>query len=388
MDSELGQVTILEDIDENWLQQKIPEIAKKYLESLKEAMDQSFKIAIQNRDLQMDISKINYDRKIKKASYQVGEYVLCDHPRVKKGTARGISHKYYGPFEIKKSDTNGVDYYIQRAGTKKAKIYKVHQNRLKMYQYDQEKKKQIEENETTASEEEQANKKRKYIKDINNPRWKKKLADDDESSNESNTSEKSDISHQSMQSRSEKVAITEKPNKKRKYTKNMSNPRWQKKIMENKTSTSNEKSDNETTAENESDKSQEPHSTSKGKQKQKTKKSKKLRNKTNEITKETRRSEIKAKNDKNKINKKNEPKIKDQNLKQKRTREIKEIKDSKDNPQMDQNNDINGINNNESLEKNIDEQHLKNNCKYNLRSKKKPPDKDQDKDKQNKSSNQ
>ena len=57
--------------------------------------------------------------------------MLCDHPRLKKGLSRGLAPKYYGPFEIKKIDSNNVDYLIQRAGVKKGKIYKIHQNRLK-----------------------------------------------------------------------------------------------------------------------------------------------------------------------------------------------------------------------------------------------------------------
>ena len=76
----------------------------------------------------MDIEKINHDRKIKKATYKVGEYVLCDHPRIKKSMSRGIAHKYYGPFEIKKVDDNGIDYVIQRVNAIKAKKYKIHRN--------------------------------------------------------------------------------------------------------------------------------------------------------------------------------------------------------------------------------------------------------------------
>ena len=33
--------------------------------------------------------------------YEIGDYVLCDHPRLKKGVSRGLARKYYGPFIIK-----------------------------------------------------------------------------------------------------------------------------------------------------------------------------------------------------------------------------------------------------------------------------------------------
>ena len=129
----LGEITVLEDIDETTFEAKLPEIAKSYLKTLRETLENSFKRAQSNRNAKMDVEKIAHDRKIKKAKYQVGDYVLCDHPRIKKGMSRGIAHKYYGPFEIKKVDDNGIDYVIQRVNAKKAKKYKIHPHRLKLY---------------------------------------------------------------------------------------------------------------------------------------------------------------------------------------------------------------------------------------------------------------
>ena len=48
----------------------------------------------------MQKAKTNHDRKIKRYEYKVGDLVLCDHPKLKKGLSHGLAHKYYGPFKI------------------------------------------------------------------------------------------------------------------------------------------------------------------------------------------------------------------------------------------------------------------------------------------------
>ena len=80
-------------------------------------MEESHIKAALNRNAAMDKHKLFYDRKIKKFSYNIGDYVLCDHPRIKKGVARGLAKKYYGPFIITRKRENGVDYLIQKRHT-------------------------------------------------------------------------------------------------------------------------------------------------------------------------------------------------------------------------------------------------------------------------------
>ena len=85
---------------------------------------------------------------------------------------RGISHKYYGPFIIKRIDVNNVDYIIQRANTKKGKLYKIHKNRLKFYHMCNNKLKQTELVSDSPIEKDNINDKiqftkRKYTKNIN-----------------------------------------------------------------------------------------------------------------------------------------------------------------------------------------------------------------------------
>ena len=65
--------------------------------------------------------KTRHDRQIRKFEYQAGDLVLCDHPRLKRGLASGLAHKYYGPFRIVEKRPNNVDYVLKRIGTKSKK---------------------------------------------------------------------------------------------------------------------------------------------------------------------------------------------------------------------------------------------------------------------------
>lgn len=130
---DLGEVSILEDIDEQETNKNIPKQALDYLIETKRRMEDHFQQVVHNRDQRMKQEKQYHDRRIKKKAYEVGEFVLCDHPKLKKGHSRGIAHKYYGPFEIVKKNPNNIDYYIREVGKKRPKVYQIHHNRLKKY---------------------------------------------------------------------------------------------------------------------------------------------------------------------------------------------------------------------------------------------------------------
>jgi hypothetical protein len=107
--------------------------------------------------------------------------------------SRGISHKYYDPFIIKQIDVNNLDYIIQRANTKKGKLYKIHKNRLKFYHMCNNKLKQTELVSDSPIENHGIVKsKRKYTKNINNPRWEKQKNLNHKDSNDKVTSSSSD----------------------------------------------------------------------------------------------------------------------------------------------------------------------------------------------------
>ena len=57
-----------------------------------------YSLVCSNRDLKMDKAKIRHDRNIRKFTYEIGDLVLADHVKIKKGLTSGLAHKYYGPF--------------------------------------------------------------------------------------------------------------------------------------------------------------------------------------------------------------------------------------------------------------------------------------------------
>jgi hypothetical protein len=68
-----------------------------------------------------------------------------------------------------------MDYVIKRLGVKNGKRYKIHQPRLKLYHASQQKRDNLEkgeEDDESSNDELPAKSKRKYTKNMNNPRWK------------------------------------------------------------------------------------------------------------------------------------------------------------------------------------------------------------------------
>jgi hypothetical protein len=80
----------------------------------------------------MTNAALRHDRNIKRDSYEVGDLVLCDHPKIAKGVARGLAKKWYGPFTVKER-VNDVDYVLTRLGDTKPKKYRIHCNRLRYF---------------------------------------------------------------------------------------------------------------------------------------------------------------------------------------------------------------------------------------------------------------
>ena len=114
--NELGEVEILPDYEPD--ETKIPEEAKSYVENLKHHLKESFRIAQTNTNVKVDKTKLDTERKLKKANYKIGDLVLANHPKLKKGLSQGIARKYYGPFEIVGINPNGVDYFMNQVLTK------------------------------------------------------------------------------------------------------------------------------------------------------------------------------------------------------------------------------------------------------------------------------
>lgn len=132
--NEFGTVKVMEDC-EKIIEENTPLVAQNYLNELKRKLSSCYQVAIKNRNCRMDKTKIEHDRKIRRNTYKFGDYVLTDHPKLKKGLSHGFALKYYGPYVVVGVNENGCDYLIRLASSPRAKVKQIHKNRLKAYFY-------------------------------------------------------------------------------------------------------------------------------------------------------------------------------------------------------------------------------------------------------------
>ena len=83
--------------------------------------------------LKMNRAQRNYNRRIKRTDYEIGDLVLVCHPQLKKGLSKGLAPRYYGPFKVVGKYENGCDYLIKSTSQPKAKVKQIHVNNLKTY---------------------------------------------------------------------------------------------------------------------------------------------------------------------------------------------------------------------------------------------------------------
>lgn len=178
--NEHGEVSVMEDYEEI-VEKNLPVVATNYLSELKDKLKTCYRIAEINRNCRMDKAKIDHDRKIKKFEYNIGDFVLTDHPKLKKGLSHGLAHKYYGPFVIVGKNDNNCDYLIKLASSPRAKVKQVHKNRLKIYFHIGHTLPTIkEEPEDVDNQGDTSKKKRVYKKNPENPRWKNVVQNNDD----------------------------------------------------------------------------------------------------------------------------------------------------------------------------------------------------------------
>ena len=204
----LNNIDILEDVTQEQREEKFPLIVKQFVNELETRMKYNFELLTKNKLTNMNRSKRNYDRKLKKPNYEIGDLVLCSHPRIARGLARGLAPKYHGPFEIVGKHSNKVDYLIKPLNKTKAHAKLIHINNLKTYY-----KRSIDENKAkeSSSEHELQPAKRAYRKDPNNPRWRAKQPEEPESEPQ----ETEEIEYDAEQSDASEEEPVKKPKKKR-----------------------------------------------------------------------------------------------------------------------------------------------------------------------------
>ena len=158
-----------------------PTEVSEYIKRLKHKLQNNYDLLRRNKVTRMQRVKEKHDRRIKKAKYNTGDLVLCSNPIIKKGQSRGLAPKYYGPLKILATNKNGCDYLVKRLDKPKSRAKQVHHNNLKAYfdrglNYTE---KPPDRNTTVADDPPtQLRMKRKYVKNPDNPRWRKSKAND------------------------------------------------------------------------------------------------------------------------------------------------------------------------------------------------------------------
>jgi hypothetical protein len=217
---EFDKVDVLEEVSPEQLEKRLPKQVRDFTHELKTRLNQSFNIVRQNRDKIMNKAKEYHDRRLKKREYNIGELVLCNHPKVKRGTSKGLAVKYYGPFRIVGKHANKCNYVIKLVGQPKARAKTIHINNLRTYYSRGNEVETIALN-TLSQRDEDENQptKRPYHKDPNNPRWQRvgQMVDKGESDVDDTESVAADEeSYEAEQSSSEaETPPPEKPPEKR-----------------------------------------------------------------------------------------------------------------------------------------------------------------------------
>lgn len=99
-----------------------------YVSELKHNMEETFKIAKENLDLNKEKTKLRYDKSINPKNFNVGDKVQLLDENVRQGRSKKLSKQWTGPYTILEK-INDVNLKIKMGRTEK----NVHGNKLKHY---------------------------------------------------------------------------------------------------------------------------------------------------------------------------------------------------------------------------------------------------------------
>jgi hypothetical protein len=89
-----GRITVSDDIQQAEVTNMNSHVvAKEYVTFIREKSAKLYRTVCNHRDIRMTKAALRHDRNIKRDSYEVGDLVLCDHPKIAKGVARGLARK-------------------------------------------------------------------------------------------------------------------------------------------------------------------------------------------------------------------------------------------------------------------------------------------------------
>ena len=215
----LEEVDILEDVTEEDLinNGKIREAYKVVLE-LRQRFKNNLGIINRNKSVKMANAIKHHNRRFKRIKYNIGDWVLVNHPKLKKGLSRGLAPKYYGPFEIIGKHINDQDYLIKWLGIAKPRAELIHKNNLRFYN----KRGDPREDAENSNELDENVEKRLYKKDLNNKRWNRSEdaeSDSELSEVEVNVENGEDINLEpAIEAEEREIVIKRKPGRPRKNT--------------------------------------------------------------------------------------------------------------------------------------------------------------------------
>ena len=84
-DEAIVEFDVLPDVTHAELNAELPTHVQHFVTNLKQRLEVSFRVLEANKICHMQSAKNIYERNIRKFEYEVGDWVLCNHPRVKKG---------------------------------------------------------------------------------------------------------------------------------------------------------------------------------------------------------------------------------------------------------------------------------------------------------------
>lgn len=171
------EIDLIPDCTHLEIEEKFPLEAREYVRDLRQNMGNNIKLLEKNRLFAITKHKEIYERNLKRFSYKIGDWVLCNHPQIKKGLSRGLAPRYHGPFIIVGKYSNGLDYLIRPHNQPRARVKAIHFNNLKIYHRRGHPTDHIK-IDPTADIDIAIPSKRTYIKNVNNPRWQNKKKSD------------------------------------------------------------------------------------------------------------------------------------------------------------------------------------------------------------------
>ena len=191
----------LEDVPAAAIAAMQPTHVQSYVNELQQRLKASFAFLEHNK-IRMERAKLHHDRHIRKRNYEVGEGGLCNHPKLKNGLSRGLATRYHVPFIIVVKDANDCDYLIQHAHRSRGRVKQIHQDNLRLYFRRGHPDDGQEDNEVEdiANGTQPPQARRPYTKNMTNPRWQRravqaKEADAADSDNSSEISAEEEQAH-------------------------------------------------------------------------------------------------------------------------------------------------------------------------------------------------